>query len=142
MTESLWPAQLLLPLQASRDKSATGFRVLWMVYFVAACIFGFLVLWLLVHYCLRDLIKVLDSHIPCTISLGIEVLFLVGCTIILAKIIGAHRTGRALEVNRKTDPEAPEKQGRKHDLVSARSVSCSGGMMMILHGAVKHFADS
>lgn len=113
MTESLWPAQFLLPLQASQDKPAKAFRVLWMVYFVSACIFGFLVLWLLVHYCLRDLIKVLDSHVPSTISLGIEVLFLVGCTIILAKIIGAHRTGRALEVHRKTDPEAPEKEAGK-----------------------------
>jgi len=84
-----------------------------MVYFVFACIFGFLVLWLLVHYCLRDLIKVLDSHIPSTISLGIEILFLAGCTTILAKIIGAHRAGRALEVRRKTDPEAPEKDAAK-----------------------------
>lgn len=113
MTESLWPAQLLLPIQASQDKHAKAFRYLWMVYFVAACIFGFLVLWLLVHYCLRDLIKVLDSHIPCTISLGVEVLFLVGCTTILAKIIGAHRTGRNLEVHRKADAEAPEKEEGK-----------------------------
>merc|ERR1719453_1562 len=115
MTESLWPAQLLLPLEASQDKPAKAFRILWMVYFVAACIFGFLVLWLLVHYCLRDLIKVLDSHIPCTISLGIEVLFLVGCTIILSKIIGAHRTGRALKVNRRTNPDAPEKEAGKDE---------------------------
>lgn len=113
MTESLWPAQLLLPIQASQDKPAKAFRYLWMVYFVAACFFGFLVLWLLVHYCLRDLIKVLDSHIPCTISLGIELLFLVGCTTILAKIIGAHRTGRNLEVPRKADAEAPEKEAGK-----------------------------
>jgi len=113
MTESLWPAQLLLPLQASQDKSAKAFRMLWMVYFVAACIFGFLVLWLLVHYMLRDLIKVLDSHYPSGISLGVEVVFLFGCVTILAKIIGAHRTGRGLEINRKTDPEAPEKEADK-----------------------------
>lgn len=113
MTESLWPAQLLLPLEASQDKPAKAFRILWMVYFVSACIFGFLVLWLLIHYCLRDLIKVLDSHIPSTISLGIQILFLVGCTTILAKIIGAHRTGRNLKVRRKTDPEAPGEDAGK-----------------------------
>jgi hypothetical protein len=113
MTESLWPAQLLLPSEASQDKPAKAFRVLWTVYFVAACIFGFLVLWLLVHYCLRDLIKVLDSHIPCTISLGVEICFLVGCTLILAKIIGAHRTGRALAVKKKADPEAEKEAGKE-----------------------------
>jgi len=116
MLHSLWPTQLLLPIQASQDKDAKAFRYLWLVYFVFACIFGFLVLWLLVHYCLKDLIKVLDSHIPSTISLVVEIGFLVGSTIILSKIIGAHRTGRALEVKRTTDPEAPaEKEAGKKE---------------------------
>lgn len=55
----------------------------------------------------------LDAHIPDTISFGVMVVFLVGCTLILAKIIGAHRIGRNLEVNRKTDPEAPAEAPEK-----------------------------
>lgn len=111
--ESLWPAQLLLPIQASQDKSAKAFRIMWLVYFCTTCVLGFIVLFLLIHYCVRDLIRVLDSHIPDTISFGVMVVFLVGCTLILAKIIGAHRTGRNLQVNRKTDPEAPAEAPEK-----------------------------
>jgi len=110
MTESLWPAQILLPLEASDDKSAKAFRVLWMVYFVTAMVFGFLVLWLLVHYLLRDLIRVLDSHLPSLISFVVEGAILGICTLIIVKLIGAHRSARAIPVNKKTDPEAAEKE--------------------------------
>lgn len=110
LKDSLWASRLLLPAEATQDPAAKGFRVMWMVFFVTAMVFQFLVIWLVLHYVLRDMIKSLEGHIPDTISMGVEFVMFLGCLLIWSRMVVAHRRSRSIEVPR---PPDEEKGGKK-----------------------------
>lgn len=101
MLQSLWPAYVLLPVEASGESGAKLFRVLWMVFLVTSLIVSTFIMGLLGEYiflCFRHFAK---RELPYIIQ-SVVVIAMAGlCIFIMSNLIMVHHTARTLKVARK-----------------------------------------
>jgi len=98
MLDSLWPAMLLMPAEASGERPAQAFRILWWIYFGTSLVFGALVLWLLGFYISFSLQHLDIAH---TLQLSVEVFISALCVVILWRLVSVSYKARFLQIREK-----------------------------------------